>query len=183
MILEHLEMHGHLVRQISRLLKAAPPEVRASVLDAIREHADSDDRARAQARIRQARRRDSHARVTLNVTPNITPNVTQLDNVVVLENLETENRNGNNRNYKEEAVEVLKFLNKKTGKNFRSIDTNLKLIRARLQSGASIQDCFSVIIRQDFEWKSTEMEKYLRPATLFNSTKFEQYLGEIKRNV
>ena len=90
-------------------------------------------------------------------------------------------KNGNyavSKNHSE-AVEVLNFLNVKTGKSFRAIATNLRLIEARLASGATVQDCKSVIARQKRVWETDpEMHKYLRPATLFNATKFEQYLGE-----
>lgn len=80
---------------------------------------------------------------------------------------------------KNEATEVLQFLNLKTGRAFRVNDTNLKLIVARLKSGASVQDCKTVIARKHREWASDDkMWPYLRPATLFNATKFEQYIGE-----
>jgi uncharacterized phage protein (TIGR02220 family) len=80
---------------------------------------------------------------------------------------------------KSDAVSVLEFLNEKTGKAFRPVDSNLKLIAARLKSGASVQDCFTVIARKNREWGSDpKMAQYLRPATLFSATNFEQYLGE-----
>ena len=80
---------------------------------------------------------------------------------------------------KNEATEVLQFLNLKTGRAFRVNDTNLKLIVARLKSGASVQDCKTVIARKHREWGTNDkMWPYLRPATLFNATKFEQYIGE-----
>ena len=77
-----------------------------------------------------------------------------------------------------EALEVLNFLNLKANKSFRAIDTNLRPITARLSSGVSVQDCKGVIARQIREWKDTELEKYLRPKTLFNATNFESYLGQ-----
>jgi len=81
---------------------------------------------------------------------------------------------------KNQAIEVLNFLNEKTGRIFRPVDTNLKLIIARLRSGATPQDCKSVIAKKRRDWIGDEkMISYLRPATLFNATKFEQYLGEL----
>lgn len=78
-----------------------------------------------------------------------------------------------------DAVEVLKFLNEKTGKSFREVDGNLLLIMARLASGATVQDCRGVVARQARAWKDDEkMMRYLRPETLFNRTKFESYLGQ-----
>lgn len=81
---------------------------------------------------------------------------------------------------KKQAVEILQFLNEKTGRAYRPVDTNLKLIMARLKSGASVMDCRQIIAKKTREWKNdTKMAEYLRPATLFNATKFEQYLGEL----
>lgn len=82
--------------------------------------------------------------------------------------------------YSAEARELLAFLNEKTGKNFREVGENLRLIDARLASGVPVIRCRQVILRKWREWKDREeMHKYLRPATLFSPTNFEQYLGEI----
>ena len=78
-----------------------------------------------------------------------------------------------------DAVDILNFLNERCGKQYRPVDTNLALIRARLDSGASPTQCRQVIAMRRREWLGTEMEKYLRPATLFNKVKFEQYVGEL----
>ena len=92
----------------------------------------------------------------------------------------SDKKNAKTIEFKQKAEEVLRFLNRKSGKNYRAVDTNLKMIIARLKSGATVQDCKSVIARKQSEWGSDEkMEKYLRPATLFNATKFEQYFGEL----
>ncbi len=79
-----------------------------------------------------------------------------------------------------QAAEVLNFLNQKTGKVYRPVDANLKLIVARLKSGATPGQCRQVIAKKSREWsKSDKMAEYLRPATLFDATKFEQYVGEL----
>jgi uncharacterized phage protein (TIGR02220 family) len=81
---------------------------------------------------------------------------------------------------KSQAIEVLNFLNAKTGRAYRPVEENLKLIMARLKSGASVMDCRQVIVKKTREWKAdVKMSEYLRPATLFNATKFEQYMGEL----
>jgi uncharacterized phage protein (TIGR02220 family) len=81
---------------------------------------------------------------------------------------------------KSQALEVIEFLNQKTGRVYRPVDTNLKLIMARLKSGATVMDCRQVIAKKTREWKGdAKMAEYLRPATLFNATKFEQYVGEL----
>ncbi|MHB1948752.1 MAG: conserved phage C-terminal domain-containing protein [Gammaproteobacteria bacterium] len=82
--------------------------------------------------------------------------------------------------FKKQAIEVLEFLNEKTGRRYRPVEANLKLIIARLKSGASVMDCRQVIAKKTREWKKDEkMSDYLRPATLFNAIKFEQYVGEL----
>lgn len=78
----------------------------------------------------------------------------------------------------DDAQELLSFLNHKTGRNFQS-QVNLDFIRARLKAGATEPQCRAIIGLKTREWRGTEMEKYLRPATLFNATKFAQYLGEL----
>jgi uncharacterized phage protein (TIGR02220 family) len=79
--------------------------------------------------------------------------------------------------YAPQAEQVLLFLNEATGRNFRPIGNNIKLIRARLMSGVSVEDCNNVIAYKYNEWhKDVKMAEFLRPATLFNATNFEQYL-------
>ena len=86
--------------------------------------------------------------------------------------------------FRTETFEVLKFLNEMAGKSFRPVPANLKFIEARLASGATVSNCKGVIARKVREWKNDpENRKYLRPETLFNETKFEQYLGEREPDV
>jgi uncharacterized phage protein (TIGR02220 family) len=81
---------------------------------------------------------------------------------------------------KTQAIEILQFLNEKTNRVYRPVDSNIKLIMARLKSGATVMDCRQIIAKKTREWKGNDkMAEYLRPATLFNATKFEQYLGEL----
>lgn len=100
--------------------------------------------------------------------------------VVDLKDFSFENIKSKNSSLKSQALEVITFLNEKTGKAFRDSDANLKLIIARLKSGASVEDCRMVIARKNRDWSgSVKMQEYLRPATLFNAEKFEQYMGEL----
>ncbi len=79
-----------------------------------------------------------------------------------------------------QALEVLDFLNQKTGRAYRPADSNLKLIMARLKTGATVMDCRQIIAKKTREWKGNPMmSEYLRPETLFNASKFEQYIGEL----
>jgi len=85
-----------------------------------------------------------------------------------------------NKELRIKAISILRFLNQKTGRSYRETDTNLDFIISRLKSNATVDDCRSVIAKKCREWKDNpKMNEYLRPATLFNKTKFEQYYGEL----
>ena len=80
------------------------------------------------------------------------------------------------------ARSLLAFLNEKTGRNYQPVKVNLDMISARLKEGATERQCRLVILRKFHDWGTDEkMQEYLRPATLFNRTKFAQYIGEIPR--
>ena len=80
----------------------------------------------------------------------------------------------------ETAKRLLAFLNKIAGRGYRECDSNLDFIIDRLASGATEQQCKTLICRQFHDWSETpDMLEYMRPSTLFNKTKFETYLGKI----
>lgn len=77
---------------------------------------------------------------------------------------------------------VIDYLNEKTertGKEkYSSTSTKTqKLIKARLREKYELEDFKTVIDKKCKEWLGTDMEKYLRPETLFGS-KFESYLKQ-----
>ena len=74
--------------------------------------------------------------------------------------------------------DIIDYLNQKAGTHFRhsSADTK-KHIKARFNDGFTLEDFKTVIDKKSKEWKGTDMEKFLRPATLFG-TKFEGYLNQ-----
>ena len=73
--------------------------------------------------------------------------------------------------------DIVAYLNEKAGTSYRSNSkTTQKHINARLNEGYTLDDFKVVIDKKVDEWKGTEMEKYLRPETLFG-TKFESYLN------
>jgi uncharacterized phage protein (TIGR02220 family) len=80
-----------------------------------------------------------------------------------------------------EALNILEWLNRKSSRNYRPCDTNLILIKQRLRDGIADWQLKAIVSLKCEQWAGTEMEKYLRPATLFNKTKCEQYLGELPR--
>lgn len=78
------------------------------------------------------------------------------------------------------AWEAIQLLNARCGTGYQRVEANLKLVRARLSEGATMEDVRAVIDAKAKQWNSDKkMREYLRPATLFNATKFNQYVGQI----
>jgi len=77
-----------------------------------------------------------------------------------------------------EVLEVIEYLNLKTGKLFRTTSQKTQaLIRLRMKDGFSVANFKTVIDNQVAEWgNDKKMAQYLRPETLFG-TKFESYLN------
>ncbi len=79
------------------------------------------------------------------------------------------------------AREILSFLNSKTGKKYRPVAANLRMIRARLKEGYTVEELRQVIAMMVREWSGDEkMCGYLRPKTLFNSTNMANYSGNLQ---
>lgn len=76
---------------------------------------------------------------------------------------------------------VINYLNIKTGKNYKITRRTNNLIDARLNERYTVDDFKAVIDRKSDQWLNTDMEKYLRPETLFGN-KFESYLNEKTNN-
>ena len=74
--------------------------------------------------------------------------------------------------------DIIDYLNTKADTHYRFTSSDTKMhIKARCDEGYGIDDFKTVIDKKVKEWKGTEMEKFLRPATLFG-TKFEAYLNQ-----
>lgn len=78
------------------------------------------------------------------------------------------------------CVEIINYLNFKTGKSFKhNTKATQSAISARINEGFSIEDFKSVVDKKTEQWGSDpKMGDYLRPVTLFG-TKFESYLNQI----
>ena len=76
-------------------------------------------------------------------------------------------------------IEILEKLNLITGSKYKPVDSNLKLIKARIAEGHTQDEIVDVIAMQTEEWEGTKFEQYLRPATLFGAEKFNQYVGKL----
>jgi len=79
---------------------------------------------------------------------------------------------------------IISYLNKTVGKSFKSDSRNtISLLNARLKD-YSIEEIKRVIKYKSQQWKKDKvMSAYLRPSTLFNCTKFENYVNEIPDSV
>lgn len=76
------------------------------------------------------------------------------------------------------AEKVIKYLNLRTGKHFRSNSkAAARYINARLNEGHAIDDFYKVIDYKVQEWTGTKFEAYLAPTTLFAPSHFETYLN------
>jgi uncharacterized phage protein (TIGR02220 family) len=76
--------------------------------------------------------------------------------------------------------QAIEHLNKKTGRKYHLTEANLKLARARMREGFTLDDLKAVVDRKVGDWAGTKMDEYLRPATLFNAEKFNQYIAQAR---
>lgn len=76
-----------------------------------------------------------------------------------------------------EIEEVVSHLNNRSGTSYKP-ETKItrEYIVKRLKAGYTVDDCKAVIDCKVQEWNGTEMQKYLRPSTLFADCHFEEYL-------
>lgn len=88
------------------------------------------------------------------------------------------NKDNNKSLYLTDIKTIVDYLNQKAGTNYRPTGKGTKShINARLSEGYSVDDFKVVIDKKCAEWRGTDMEKYLRPSTLFGS-KFDDYLNQ-----
>ena len=174
-----MQVRARAMLRVAQILEAlSEDDRRAVVYEAYRSYGGPLTPAERTARWRAGLRDEN---VTMSVTKTSPPASPLCQNVH--ENGDGQHVVGsssstNGSHYSEEAKDILRFLNEKTGRSYRAGDINLGFIVQRLKSGATVEDCKGVIARKTRQWRGGEMEKYLRPATLFNATKFEQYVGE-----
>lgn len=79
---------------------------------------------------------------------------------------------------------VLTYLNEKANKRFSlTSQPNKKFVRGRLEEGYTVEDLKKVIDTMVSKWSNDyKMAPYLRPETLFNSTKFQGYYNLIPKD-
>ena len=83
-----------------------------------------------------------------------------------------------------EIKEIIQYLNDRCGTRYRyQTKGTQEHINARIKEGYTVDDFKMVIDKKFEEWHGTDMEKFLRPETLF-AGKFESYLNQkiVKKN-
>ena len=97
----------------------------------------------------------------------------------------TQKREDNNTIYNNTKLnifkEIISYLNDKANTKFKDGNkANQRIISGRLDEGHTLEDFKTVIDNMVAKWKGTEWEQYLRPQTLFQASKFENYLNFTK---
>lgn len=102
--------------------------------------------------------------------------INEIDNKT---NTDTPKETSNIENINKELyINIINYLNKKSNKRFKyNTNKTMKCIRARINEGFELEDFYKVIDTKVDQWLNTDMEMFIRPATLF-SNKFEGYLNE-----
>ncbi len=77
-----------------------------------------------------------------------------------------------------DVTEIVDYLNQAAGTSYKpNTPKTVRSIKARMKEGFTVDDFKTVIDKKVSEWAKTDMQKYLRPETLFG-TKFEGYLNQ-----
>lgn len=124
------------------------------------------------------------------VSENAYSTVSELAYSTVSENAYQEIKNKKNikEKYKEKYIvekipyaEIVNYLNQRIGSQYKHTTKKTRaLIKARWNEGFRLEDFQTVIDKKANEWIGTDMQKYLRPETLFGN-KFEGYLNQPNR--
>lgn len=112
-----------------------------------------------------------------------TPNVVRLDNQLPSSKQIKKHKVSEApvKNSNKETIErVIRYLNAKTGKNFKpTTPETIKLINGRIQENYQPEHFKTVIDKKCSEWMGDpHWEKFLRPNTLFRPSNFESYLNQ-----
>lgn len=85
------------------------------------------------------------------------------------------------KSFQIDYASFFKWFNEQTGRNFKNVDSNRRIINGRLKDGYTKDDLATVVKFMSKKWQGTEQEQYLRPSTLFRPSKFEGYLNDAKK--
>ena len=101
----------------------------------------------------------------------VTDTVTDTDSI-------TDTASDTDKSILPEIKEIVQYLNDRCGTRYRYQTKGTQVhISARLKEGYTVDDFKTVIDKKFTEWYGTDMEKFLRPETLF-AGKFESYLNQ-----
>ena len=99
-------------------------------------------------------------------------------NTNCMDTTDTDSTTDADNNILPEIKEIIQYLNDVCGTRYRYQTKGTKEhINARLKEGYTVDDFKTVIDKKFEEWHGTDMEKFLRPETLF-AGKFESYLNQ-----
>ena len=112
--------------------------------------------------------------VNVNVNDNVNVNVLDKSNNNI-------NRSSKLDRYADLRKQILDYLNDSIGSHYRDCKANKRLIDSRLDDGYTLEDFKHVIDVKAYQWKDSDLQKYLRPETLFCASHFESYLNEEKQ--
>lgn len=149
---------------------------------------DKLEKLKEQNRLRVAKFREKQKLIESNVTGNVT--VTQ-SNAIDIDKEEDKEKEEELDIEKDINIispakaephipykEIIEYLNSRVGTNYKHTTNKTRdLIKARFNEGFTLDDFKEVIDKKSMEWINTDMQKYLRPETLFG-TKFESYLNQ-----
>lgn len=91
----------------------------------------------------------------------------------------TDNKKKDKIDNKDTIKRIIDYLNDKCGTRYsHKTEKTIGYINARLESGYTEDDFYTVIDKKCEDWIGTEFEKYLRPSTLFTPTNFESYINQ-----
>ncbi|MBJ7884165.1 phage replisome organizer N-terminal domain-containing protein [Bacillus licheniformis] len=150
---------------------------------------DAMDKIREDTRKRVAKYRAKQKALKLSAPSNVTGNDTVTDGNEIEEEKEEEIEKENNilsGKPDDESSEkgeipyklIIDLLNKVAGTKYRHTTAKTRsLIKARWNEGNRFDDFKHVILVKWEEWRGSDMDKYLRPETLFG-TKFENYRNQ-----
>jgi uncharacterized phage protein (TIGR02220 family)/predicted phage replisome organizer len=136
------------------------------------QNSDGLEKIREQGRERARKFREKKKQELLTTESNAEDNVTVTLRNATEEELELE-RDINT------IVETIEYLNLKCGTNYKAKTAKTRdCVKARINEGYSLDDLKTVIDKKHSEWFGSDMQKYLRPQTLFG-TNFESYLNQL----
>lgn len=126
------------------------------------------EKIREQNRLRQSKFKAKQKALPANVTDNVS---LTLGNATDIEEEKEKDRE------EDSYITIVSYLNEKAGTKYKPSTAKTRtVIHARLAEGFTVDDFKTVIDKKCAEWMGSDMEKYLRPETLFG-TKFEGYLN------